>query len=63
MQKYNKHKKQFEKDQQTNKPFDNLYKKSLKDNSIDEIEYEFPCKIFTKNLDEMENEPFLKIWA
>ena len=35
MNKYNKHKKQFEKDQQTIKSFDKLYKKtSLEDNII-----------------------------
>ena len=37
MQKYNKYKKQYEKDQQTIKKFDNLYKKSLEDNVIDKL--------------------------
>ena len=32
----NKYKKQYEKDQQTSKSFDKLYKKSLQDNVIDE---------------------------
>ena len=38
MQKYNKYKKQFEKDQQTIESFDKLYKKSLQDNVIDKNE-------------------------
>ena len=46
--KYNKCKKLCERDQQTIKSFDNLYRKSSKDNIIDEIEYESLCKIFTK---------------
>ena len=43
MQKYNKHKNQYEKVQQTNKSFAKLYRKSLKDNVIDKIKYESPC--------------------
>ena len=27
---------------------------------IDKDEYEFPCKIFTKNTDESENDPFFR---
>ena len=50
--KYNKYKKQYERDQQTNKPFDKLYRKSLQDNVIDKTEYESLCKIFTKYADE-----------
>ena len=57
--KYNKYKKQYEKDQQTIKSFDNLYKKSLQDNVIDKIEYESLCNIFTKYVDENKNESFL----
>ena len=34
LNKYNKYKKQSKKDQQTKKSFDNLYRKSLKDNGI-----------------------------
>ena len=46
--KYNKYKKQYEKDQQTIKSFDKLYRKSLQDNMIDKTEYENLCNIFTK---------------
>ena len=42
MNKHNKYKKQYEKDQQTIKSFNQLYKKSLQDNGIDKIEYESP---------------------
>ena len=34
--KYNKHKKQYRKDQQTIESFDKLHRKSLQDNVIDE---------------------------
>ena len=57
--KYNKYKKQYEKDQQTIKTFDNLYRKSLQDNIIDKNEYESLCNIFTKYVDENKNESFL----
>ena len=57
--KYNKYKKQYERDQQTIKSFDNLYRKSLKDNIIDKTEYESLFKIFTKYVDENKNESFL----
>ena len=43
--KQNKHKKQYEKDQQTIKCFDKLYRKSLQDNLIVKNEYESVCKI------------------
>ena len=46
--KYNKYKKQYEKDQKTIKSFDKLYRKSLQDNIINKSEYESLCKIFTK---------------
>ena len=59
MQKYNKCKKLYEKDQQTIKSFDKLYKKSLQDNVIDKTEYESLSKIFTKYVDENKNESFL----
>ena len=59
MQKYNKNKKQNEKDQQTTKSFDKLYRKSLQDNVIDKSEYESLCNIFTKYVDENKNESFL----
>ena len=46
--KYNKYKRLYERDQQTIKSFDKLYKKSLQDNIIDKTEYDSLCKIFTK---------------
>ena len=57
--KYNKYKKQYEKDQQTIKSFDKLYRRSLQDNLIDIYEYECLCKSFTRNADETKNESFL----
>ena len=44
--KYNKYKKQYERDQLTIKSFDKLYRKSLQDNVIDKIEYKSLCNIF-----------------
>ena len=46
--KYNKYKKQYERDQNTIKSSDKLYRKSLQDNVIDKTEYENLCNIFTK---------------
>ena len=57
--KYNKYKKQYERDQQTIKSFDKLYRKSIQDNVIDKSEYESLCNIFTKYVDENKNESFL----
>ena len=57
--KYNKYKKQYERDQNTIKSFDKLYRKSLQDNLIDKTEYESLCNIFTKYVDEYKNESFL----
>ena len=57
--KYNKYKKQYERDQQTYKSFDKLYRKSLQDNVIDKTEIESLCNIFTKYVDETKNESFL----
>ena len=57
--KYNKYKKQYERDQNTIKSFDKLYRKSLQDNVIDKNEYESLCNIFTKYVDENKNESFL----
>ena len=57
--KYNKYKKQYEKDQNTIKSFDKLYRKSLQDNIIDKTEYESLCNIFTKYVNENKNECFL----
>ena len=57
--KYNKFKKQYERDQQTIKYFDKLYRKSLQDNVIDKTEYESLCNVFTKYINENKNESFL----
>ena len=45
MQKYNKYNKQYQKHQQTNKSFDELYRRSLQDNLKDKNEYESLCNI------------------
>ena len=57
--KYNNYKKLYERDQNTIKSFDKLYRKSLQDNVIDKTEYESLCNIFTKYVDENKNESFL----
>ena len=57
--KYNKYKKQYERDQNTIKSFDKLYRKSLQDNVIDKTEYESLCIIFTRYVDENKNESFV----
>ena len=57
--KYNKYKEQFERDQNTIKSFYKLYKKSLQDNIIDKTEYESLCNVFTRYVDENKNESFL----
>ena len=57
--KYNIYKKQYERDQNTIKSFDKLYRKSLQDNVIDKTEYESLFNIFTKCVDENRNESFL----
>ena len=57
--KYNKYKKQYERDQQSIKSFDKLYRKSLQDNVIDKTEYDSLCNIFTRYIDENKNESFL----
>ena len=57
--KYNKYKKQYERDQNIIKSFDNLYRKSLQDDVIDKTEYDSLCNIFTKYVDENKNESFL----
>ena len=45
---YTKYKKQYERDQNTIKSFDKLYRKSLQDNVIDKNEYESLCNVFTR---------------
>ena len=57
--KYNKYKKQYERDQNTIKSFDKLYRKSLQDNVIDKTEYDSLCNIFTRYVDRNKNESFL----
>ena len=59
LNRYNKYKKQYERDQLTIKSFDKLYRRSLQDNIIDKKEYESLCNIFTRYLDENKNESFL----
>ena len=49
---YNRYKKQYEKDQQSNKSFDILNRKSLQDNIFDKNENKSLCNIFTKYDDE-----------
>ena len=56
--KYKKYKKQYERDQQTNKSFDKLYRKSLQNKVIDKNEYDSLCNIFTKKIDENKIESF-----
>ena len=57
--KYNKYKKQYERDQQTIKSFDKFYRKSLQDNVIDKTEYESLCNVFTRYVDENKSGSFL----
>ena len=56
----NKNKEQYEKDQQTINPFDEIYRKPSQDNVIDKTEYGSLCNIFTNSLEETKNESFLK---
>ena len=58
LNKYHKYKKHYERDQQSIKSFDKLYRKPLQDNIIDKTEYESLCNIFTKYVDENKNEFF-----
>ena len=55
MQKHNIYKKQYERDQQTFVSFDNLYRKSLQDNLMDQSEYESLFSISTRYFDETRN--------
>ena len=57
--KYNKDKKLYERDQNTIKSFDKLYRKFLQDNVIDKTEYDSLCNIFTRYVDENRNDSFL----
>ena len=56
--KYKKYKKQYERDHNTIKSFDKLYRKSLQNNIIDKSEYESLCNFFTRYVDENKNESF-----
>ena len=56
LNRYNKYKKQYEKDQQTIKCFNNWYKKFLQGNVIDKNEFESLCNTFTEFVDETINE-------
>ena len=60
LNKNNKYKKQYEKDQNAIKSLGNLYRKSLQNNVIDESDYEILCNIFTKFVDRNKNESFFK---
>ena len=57
--KYNKYKKLYERDQNTIKSFDKIYRKSLQDNIIDKTEYDSLFYIFTRYVNENKNESFL----
>ena len=59
LNKYNKFKKVYEKNQQTIKSFDKLYTKTSQENVIDKSVYERLCKNFTKYVDENKNESSL----
>ena len=59
LNKHNKYKKQNERDQQTIKSFNKLYRKSSQDNVIDKTEYNSLFKIFTNYIDENKNGSFL----
>ena len=59
MKKYNKYKKQYQKDELTIKSFDKLYRKCLQDNIIDKVEYESLCNVFNKYIEEKKDDSFL----
>ena len=60
MQKYIEHKKQNERDQQTNESFNKLYRKSLQDKVFDKNENESLCSFFTGYVVETRIEFFYK---
>ena len=60
MNKNKENKKLYERDQQTIKSFDNIYRNSFQDNIIDKNEYESLCNVFNNCLDETKKESFLK---
>ena len=57
--KYSNYKKRYERDQNTIKSFDKLYRRSLQDNVIDKTEYENLCNIFSRYVNENKNDSFL----
>ena len=57
--KYKKHKRQYEKDQMIIKPFAKFYRHSFQDIEIDKNKFESLCNSFTKSLGETKNESFL----
>ena len=59
MQRFNRYKKQHQKDRQPTQYFDKLCRKSLQDNLIDKNYYECLSNVFTKYLDETKSESFL----
>ena len=58
MQKCNKYKEQYDRDVETNKSFDDLYRKSLQDKAVDKKEYESLCNIFINYLNANKTESF-----
>ena len=60
LNKYNRNKKQYEKDQKTNQSFDNFYRTSLQDNITDKHEKESLCNSFSIKLDESKIEFFFE---
>ena len=56
--KYKKYKTQYEKDRQTIKLFDKIYRKTLQDNIFNKIENESLCDTITEHVDETKNESF-----
>ena len=60
MNKYNKYKKRYQKDQQNIKSVDKLYRKTLQVNIIHKDEYESLCDIFNEYVEEKKMNPFYK---
>ena len=61
--KHNKYKKQYGKDQEAIKSFEELYRKTLQVNVIDKSKNESLCNFFTKYVNETKNESFSLIWT
>ena len=57
--KYNKYKKLYEREQQTIKSFDKFYRKSLQDNIIDKSEYEGLCSKITEYVEDKSESFFI----